>query len=72
MSGTVEEKQVKILVVGDVKGQFGSFASKLNSLQEKAGPFELIICVGDFFGADDNENRKLLNGGFKFFVEIQK
>ena len=43
----------KILACGDVKGKFSSFFKKIKSVNAKNGPFEMIICVGDFFGNPD-------------------
>jgi hypothetical protein len=41
---------VKVLVCGDVKGQFHTLFSKINELNAgKSGPFEVLFCVGKFF-----------------------
>ena len=44
----------KILSCGDVKGKFATFFKKVRTVNAKNGPFEMIVCVGDFFG-DPND-----------------
>jgi hypothetical protein len=47
---------VKILVCGDVKGQFHTLFSKINELNAgKSGPFDVLFCVGKFFGEADED-----------------
>ena len=48
----------KILVCGDVQGQFVQFFKKINSVNSKNGPFEMILCVGDFFGKNLDSNNE--------------
>ncbi|XP_048241531.1 CWF19-like protein 1 isoform X2 [Haliotis rufescens] len=43
---------VRCLVCGDVKGQFSVLFKRVNSLQKKGGKFEVLMCVGDFFGSN--------------------
>ncbi|XP_046585130.1 CWF19-like protein 1 isoform X1 [Haliotis rubra] len=43
---------IRCLVCGDVKGQFSALFKRVNSLQKKGGKFEVLMCVGDFFGSD--------------------
>ncbi|XP_058826672.1 CWF19-like protein 1 homolog [Topomyia yanbarensis] len=45
----METKQ-KILIVGDVCGKLKSFFSRVETLNKKTGPFDLVLCVGSFFG----------------------
>uniref|UniRef100_A0A0N4Z4K2 CWF19-like protein 1 homolog n=1 Tax=Parastrongyloides trichosuri TaxID=131310 RepID=A0A0N4Z4K2_PARTI len=52
----------KILVAGDVKGNFESLLKRVKVVNAKAGPFELLFCVGEFFSKDSNVNEPLLNG----------
>ncbi|XP_030388604.1 CWF19-like protein 1 homolog [Scaptodrosophila lebanonensis] len=56
----------KILVVGDVCGRFKQLFQRVESVNKKAGPFEMLCCVGDFFG-DDKQNEELIayRNGFK-------
>ncbi|KAI8811307.1 CwfJ C-terminus 1-domain-containing protein-like protein [Cladochytrium replicatum] len=39
----------KILVTGAVRGNYKAFFSKVASIHAKHGPFELLLCTGDFF-----------------------
>ncbi|XP_055531531.1 CWF19-like protein 1 homolog [Wyeomyia smithii] len=45
----METKQ-KILIVGDVNGKLKSFFARIENVNNKTGPFDLVLCVGDFFG----------------------
>eukprot|EP00854_Cymbomonas_tetramitiformis_P017841 gene17841-21245_t len=47
----VSTETVKILVSGDVKGQFKKLFSSVDKVNKKAGPFAALFCVGQFFGA---------------------
>lgn len=49
----MEDKQ-KILVCGDVQGKFKALFSKVNSINDKSGPFDFLLCVGDFFGDSES------------------
>ena len=40
---------VKILVAGDTKGKFKELFDRVAAVNKKNGPFELLLCVGDFF-----------------------
>lgn len=44
--------QLKILVAGDVEGNFDQLFSRIRSIQKKSGNFDLLLCVGDFFGTN--------------------
>ncbi|KAH8336930.1 hypothetical protein KR059_008551, partial [Drosophila kikkawai] len=54
------------LVVGDVRGRFKQLFQRVEQVNKKAGPFEILCCVGDFFG-DDKQNEELIayKNGFK-------
>lgn len=39
----------KILVCGDVCGEFEALFKRVNIVNKKAGPFNLLLCVGEFF-----------------------
>ncbi|KAJ0174158.1 hypothetical protein K1T71_010304 [Dendrolimus kikuchii] len=43
----------KTLICGDVDGNFTALFSRVESIVKKSGPFDVLICVGSFFG-DDN------------------
>lgn len=63
-------KNLKISIVcGDIKGKFSEIFSKINKLNEKNGPFDLTLCVGQFYsdsnefgGADSEESNKYIKG----------
>ncbi|XP_045777276.1 CWF19-like protein 1 [Maniola jurtina] len=48
------EKQ-KTLVCGDVNGNFNTLFSRVESIVKKSGTFEVLLCVGNFFGADNSQ-----------------
>ena len=59
---TMTTAPLKTLACGDVKGQFKSFFKRVNAVNSKNGPFEMIFCVGDFFGRQlDDENEQFWN-----------
>ncbi|XP_064635450.1 CWF19-like protein 1 [Lineus longissimus] len=45
----MSSKPLKILVSGDVEGKFTTLFSRVNGIIKKNGPFDLLICVGEFF-----------------------
>ncbi|XP_056603558.1 CWF19-like protein 1 isoform X2 [Triplophysa dalaica] len=38
------------LVCGDVEGRINALFNRVNAIQKKSGQFDLLLCVGDFFG----------------------
>ena len=54
----------KILVVGDVNGQFSTFLKRLENVDKKAGPFDMGLCVGAFFSdqGQDEVFKDLIEG----------
>ena len=48
---------LKVLASGDVDGRFAAFLKRLEAVERKSGPFEMVLCVGSFFGAagDDGD-----------------
>ncbi|XP_038053166.1 CWF19-like protein 1 [Patiria miniata] len=58
----MSSKPLKILVCGDVEGRFRQLFTRVNNVNRKAGPFEMLLCVGEFFGAEEEEWRKYENG----------
>ena len=41
---------LRVLACGDVRGRFSVFLKRLNTIVGKSGPFEMVLCVGSFFG----------------------
>ncbi|ESO03967.1 hypothetical protein HELRODRAFT_111895 [Helobdella robusta] len=60
--------KLKILICGDVNGQFSALSSKLNTLVKKSGPFDMLFCVGNFFGEDEEENLSIEKNKHSFAV----
>lgn len=58
--------EIKCLSVGAVNGKFKSLIDKINLINKNNGPFELLFCTGEFFGEDETENIKLMNGEYDF------
>uniref|UniRef100_A0A8C6U145 CWF19-like protein 1 n=1 Tax=Neogobius melanostomus TaxID=47308 RepID=A0A8C6U145_9GOBI len=44
------EQPVRVLACGDVEGRLTALFNRVQSIQKKAGPFDLLLCVGEFFG----------------------
>ncbi|XP_075967944.1 CWF19-like protein 1 [Anarhichas minor] len=44
------EQPVRVLACGDVEGRLNALFSRVQSIQKKTGPFDLLLCVGEFFG----------------------
>nr|XP_040030290.1 CWF19-like protein 1 [Gasterosteus aculeatus aculeatus] len=47
----MSEQPVRVLACGDVGGRLSALFNRVQSIQKKAGPFDLLLCVGEFFGA---------------------
>lgn len=45
-----KNESVKVLVSGDVRGKFDTLFKRVSAVNSKAGPFEMLLCVGEFFG----------------------
>ena len=45
----MSQKVMKVLACGDVKGQVGPLLKRIEAVNKKAGPFEMVLCVGQFF-----------------------
>lgn len=43
------------LFCGDVEGKFNAFFNRIENLNKKSGPFDLVLCVGNFFGINNRE-----------------
>jgi len=41
---------IKVLVSGDVEGNVAALFKRVETVNAKAGPFEMLLCVGSFFG----------------------
>ncbi|KRX63711.1 CWF19-like protein 1 -like protein, partial [Trichinella sp. T9] len=54
--------QQRILVCGDVDGNFVNLWVRMEQVLRKVGTFEMMLVCGEFFGSDLQENRRVLNG----------
>ncbi|XP_071511088.1 CWF19-like protein 1 [Diadema antillarum] len=59
------EQPLKILVCGDVEGRFSQLFTRIRNVIKKAGPFEMLLCVGNFFATSESAlaEWKLLQSG---------
>ncbi|OAD59303.1 CWF19-like protein 1 [Eufriesea mexicana] len=55
------EKQ-KVLICGDVEGHFKFLFNKVEAINKKSGPFDFLLCVGNFFGKNNTELELYKNG----------
>uniref|UniRef100_H3DN04 CWF19-like protein 1 n=1 Tax=Tetraodon nigroviridis TaxID=99883 RepID=H3DN04_TETNG len=46
----MEEKPLRVLACGDVEGRLSILFSRVQTIQKKSGQFDLLLCVGEFFG----------------------
>ncbi|XP_007575217.1 CWF19-like protein 1 [Poecilia formosa] len=44
------DQPVRVLVCGDVEGRLSSLFNRVQAIQKKTGQFDLLLCVGEFFG----------------------
>lgn len=45
----------KTLICGDVNGNFNALFTRVESIVKKSGQFDLLLCVGTFFGDDNSQ-----------------
>ncbi|KAG7201776.1 hypothetical protein KM043_004496 [Ampulex compressa] len=57
----MSDKQ-KVLICGDVEGHFKFLFSKVEAINKKSGPFDFLLCAGNFFGKDNIELEPYKNG----------
>ncbi|XP_033102373.1 CWF19-like protein 1 [Anneissia japonica] len=51
---------IKILVSGDVEGNFDQLFKRVEKVNKKAGPFEALFCVGSFFSSSEKSKTEWL------------
>ncbi|XP_055380214.1 CWF19-like protein 1 homolog [Condylostylus longicornis] len=56
------DNKIKILVCGDVKGKFKQLFHRVEIINQKSGPFEILLCVGEFFDKNNDELIAYKNG----------
>lgn len=62
------KKPVRVLVCGDVNGQFEQLIKRVSAVNKKNGPFDTLLCVGEFFGPDTESNQKVIDAAIEFPV----
>lgn len=50
-SEAMSSSPVRVLVLGPANGKLKEAFAKITALNSKAGPFDVVICLGDLFGA---------------------
>ncbi|CAI4231518.1 unnamed protein product [Auanema sp. JU1783] len=60
------DKSTKVLCCGDVNGKFQQLIKKVTAVNNKNGPFDILLCVGEFFGLDQEANEEVVNGVIDF------
>ncbi|ESP05130.1 hypothetical protein LOTGIDRAFT_227825 [Lottia gigantea] len=58
-------KTLKVLACGDVCGKFNQLYNRVSAIQKKGGNFDVLLCVGDFFGNDSAEWEDYKSGKIK-------
>ncbi|CAD5224474.1 unnamed protein product [Bursaphelenchus okinawaensis] len=66
----MSNKEVKVLAVGDINGNFTLLQKKLTLINKKNGPFDLVFCVGEFFGPNEEENQDVVDGKIEFPIAL--
>ncbi|KAG7163471.1 CWF19-like protein 1-like [Homarus americanus] len=61
----MSDKVEKILVSGDVDGNFNQLFKRVSNVIQKSGPFSMLLCVGNFFGSDNSQWMQYKNGVVK-------
>uniref|UniRef100_A0A8D3CJA9 CWF19-like protein 1 n=1 Tax=Scophthalmus maximus TaxID=52904 RepID=A0A8D3CJA9_SCOMX len=46
----MSEQPVRVLACGDVEGRLNALFNRVQTIQKKTGQFDLLLCVGEFFG----------------------
>ena len=47
---------VQMLVTGDVLGKLGRLFKRVETVNQKNGPFAAVFCVGEFFPSEEETN----------------
>ena len=60
---------VRVLVLGAANGKLKELFAKISSLNTKAGPFDVVLCLGDVFdGEEDEYFQQLISGEVEILV----
>ncbi|XP_053439157.1 CWF19-like protein 1 isoform X1 [Nycticebus coucang] len=58
-------KPLRILACGDVEGKFDVLFNRVQAIQKKSGNFDLLLCVGNFFGSTSDSEWEDYKAGVK-------
>lgn len=53
------------LITGDVDGNFKQFFTRIENINKKSGPFDLLLVAGEFFSETNNDELEAYKNGFK-------
>lgn len=59
------QKPLRLLACGDVEGKFDVLFNRVRAIQKKSGNFDLLLCVGNFFGSTPNAEWEEYKTGLK-------
>ncbi|XP_028304423.1 CWF19-like protein 1 [Gouania willdenowi] len=46
----MSDQPIRVLACGDVEGKLNALFSRVQNIQKKTGQFDLLLCMGEFFG----------------------
>uniref|UniRef100_A0A2K5Z9A6 CWF19-like protein 1 n=1 Tax=Mandrillus leucophaeus TaxID=9568 RepID=A0A2K5Z9A6_MANLE len=59
------QKPLRLLACGDVEGKFDILFNRVRAIQKKSGNFDLLLCVGNFFGSTPDAEWEEYKTGIK-------
>ncbi|KAM8911586.1 CWF19-like protein 1 isoform 2-T2 [Lycaon pictus] len=59
------QKPLRLLACGDVEGKFDVLFNRVRAIQKKSGNFDLLLCVGNFFGSTPDAEWEKYKTGIK-------
>ncbi|XP_036192222.1 CWF19-like protein 1 isoform X2 [Myotis myotis] len=59
------QKPLRLLACGDVEGKFDVLFNRVRAIQKKSGNFDLLLCVGNFFGSTPDAEWEEYKTGIK-------
>uniref|UniRef100_A0A5F9D045 Inhibitor of nuclear factor kappa-B kinase subunit alpha n=1 Tax=Oryctolagus cuniculus TaxID=9986 RepID=A0A5F9D045_RABIT len=59
------QKPLRLLACGDVEGKFDVLFNRVRAIQKKSGDFDLLLCVGNFFGSTPDAEWEEYKTGIK-------
>ncbi|XP_055108137.1 CWF19-like protein 1 isoform X4 [Symphalangus syndactylus] len=63
--GQMAQKPLRLLACGDVEGKFDILFNRVQAIQKKSGNFDLLLCVGNFFGSTPDAEWEEYKTGIK-------